>query len=181
MLPLFVTAVFVFLNGFFVAAEFALVKLRATQLERISKRTDPSARALVDIFQNLESYLSATQLGITLASLGLGWVGEPAIAHILEYVALQVGVRPGPAVHSIAFVLGFTALTFAHIILGEQAPKLVAISQAERLSLLVARPLRWFYWGTYPALMAINLGARLLLQLTGHGGMRGRPTRSTPG
>lgn len=172
MLPLFVTAVFVFLNGFFVAAEFALVKLRATQLERISKRTDPSARALVDIFQNLESYLSATQLGITLASLGLGWVGEPAIAHILEYMALQVGARPGPAVHSIAFVLGFTALTFAHIILGEQAPKLVAISQAERLSLLVARPLRWFYWGTYPALMAINYGAGMLLRLTGHGGLK---------
>jgi CBS domain containing-hemolysin-like protein len=99
-------------------------------------------------------------------------VGEPAIAHILEYFALQVGARPGPAMHSIAFVLGFTALTFAHIILGEQAPKLVAISQAERLSLLVARPLRWFYWGTYPALMAINIGARLLLQLTGHGGLK---------
>jgi CBS domain containing-hemolysin-like protein len=172
VLPLFITAVFVFLNGFFVAAEFALVKLRATQLERISKRTDPSARALVDIFHNLESYLSATQLGITLASLGLGWVGEPAIAHVLEYIALQVGVHPGHAMHSIAFVLGFTALTFAHIILGEQAPKLVAISQAEKLSLLVARPLRWFYWGTYPALMAINLGARVLLRLTGHGGLK---------
>ncbi len=169
MLALFVTAVFVLINGFFVAAEFALVKLRATQLERISKRTDPSARALVDIFSKLESYLSATQLGITLASLGLGWVGEPAIAHLLEALAHAVRIHPGRALHSVAFVLGFSALTAAHIIFGEQAPKLVAIAQAEKLSLLVARPLRWFYIATYPALRAIDVGSSVLLRLAGFG------------
>lgn len=172
MLPLLVTAVFVLINGFFVAAEFSLVKLRATQLERISKRTDPSARALVDIFHHLEKYLSATQLGITLASLGLGWVGEPAVAHVLEALALRVGVHPSPALHSVAFVIGFSALTGAHIIFGEQAPKLTAISQAEKLALLVARPLRAFYVATYPALMTINLGASLLLRLLGFGNFK---------
>ena len=172
MLALLVTAIFILLNGFFVAAEFSLVKLRATQLERIAHRDDPAARTLVDICQHLDRFLSATQLGITLASLGLGWIGEPAIAAVFEGAAARLGFRASPALHSVAFVVGFSLLTASHIIFGELAPKLLAISHAERFSLAVARPLRWFYWATWPALMAINGGASLLLRAVGHAGMR---------
>lgn len=171
MLALLLTAVFIFLNGFFVAAEFALVKLRATQLDRLGRRPDAAARTVVSIFHRLDRYLSATQLGITLASLGLGWVGEPAIAHGLESVAVRVGVPVTPALHSVAFVVGFSALTAGHIIFGELVPKLLAIASAERVALVVGRPLRVFYGIAWLPLMAINAAASLVLRGLGFGPM----------
>ncbi len=167
MLALGLVAVFVFLNGFFVAAEFALVKLRATQLEQIGRRSDAAARITVAISQRLDRYLSATQLGITLASLGLGSVGEPAITHGLEAALAPLGFAPPPALHSIALVIGFSALTSAHIIFGELVPKLIAIRSAERVALTVARPLRVFYWMVFPGLIVLNGASSLLLRALG--------------
>lgn len=172
MFALAITLVFVALNGFFVAAEFALVKLRATQIERLAKRTDGASREVVAITQQLNRYLSATQMGITLASLGLGWVGEPAIAHGLVAVATRLGVTVNATVHSVAFVLGFSALTALHIIFGELVPKLLAIGAAEKVALVVARPLRVFYWAAWPGLMAINAGASLVMRLLGFGSLQ---------
>jgi CBS domain containing-hemolysin-like protein len=163
-------ALFVFLNGFFVAAEFALVKLRATQLERLARRTDASARVVVDVSQRLDRYLSATQLGITLASLGLGSVGEPAITHGFEHLLTHAGITAVSerALHSIALVFGFSVLTAAHIIFGELVPKLVAIRSAEGVALAVARPLRVFYWLVFPGLIVLNAASSLLLRTLGY-------------
>lgn len=169
MFALGLTFVFVVLNGFFVAAEFALVKLRATQLDRLAKRSDPAAVTVVGIASKLDRYLSATQLGITLASLGLGWVGEPAVTHALEHVAAALGIRSSPTLHSIAVVIGFTVLTAAHILFGELLPKLLAIQSAEGVALAVGRPLRLFHFLTYPALVALNAASSLLLHAMGRG------------
>jgi CBS domain containing-hemolysin-like protein len=166
------TVIFVLCNGFFVAAEFSLVKLRATQLDRLARRPDASSRAVVEIFQRLEQYLSATQLGITLASLGLGWVGEPAIAAVLESTAAELGVPVVPALHSVSFALGFAGLTALHIIFGELVPKLVAIASAEKMALVVSRPLRLFHLAMYPALLALNGAASVVLRLLGYPSLR---------
>jgi CBS domain containing-hemolysin-like protein len=170
LLALGLTAVFVFLNGFFVAAEFALVKLRATQLEQLARRSDSAAQGAVAISQQLDRYLSATQLGITLASLGLGSVGEPAITHGLEnaMAALGLSVLSPRAVHSVALVIGFSVLTASHIIFGELVPKLIAIGSAQRVALAVARPLRVFYWLVYPGLIILNGASSVLLRALGY-------------
>jgi CBS domain containing-hemolysin-like protein len=167
VLALGLVAVFVFLNGFYVAAEFALVKLRATQLEQISRRNDAASRATVDVAQRLDRYLSATQLGITLASLGLGSVGEPAITHGLEHALAPLGIAHPPTLHSIALVLGFSVLTGAHIVFGELVPKLIAIRSAERVALAIARPLRVFYWLVFPGLIVLNGASSVLLRALG--------------
>lgn len=172
MLPLLLTALFIVLNGFFVAAEFALVKLRATQLEQLARRSDAAARTVVAITHELDRYLSATQLGITLASLGLGWVGEPAIAGVLEGIAIRVGFAPTRLMHSVAFVVGFSALTAGHILFGELVPKLLAIQSALKIALAVGRPLRVFHWIMWPALVTINAAASLLLRALGFGSWR---------
>jgi CBS domain containing-hemolysin-like protein len=163
---LLLTAVFVLLNGFFVTAEFSLVKLRATQIERIAKRPDPSAKATVAISQRLDRYLSATQLGITLASLGLGSVAEPSVAAALEGIASHLALSPA-TLNRVAHAVAFTALTGAHIIFGELLPKLIAISSAERIALTVSRPLRAFYWISLPALVVLNGLSTLLLKAMG--------------
>ena len=167
MFALGLVAVFVLLNGFFVAAEFALVKLRATQLEQLSRRSDAASRAIVDISQRLDRYLSATQLGITLASLGLGSVGEPAITHGLEATLNPLGIAHPPAIHSISLVIGFSVLTAAHIVFGELVPKLIAIRSAERVALAVAQPLRIFYWMVFPGLIVLNGASSILLRALG--------------
>lgn len=171
MLALGLVAVFVFLNGFFVAAEFALVKLRATQIERFAKRPDAAARTAVSISQRLDRYLSATQLGITLASLGLGSVGEPAITHGLEHALAPLGLASTRAVHSVSLVLGFSVLTASHIIFGELVPKLIAIRSAEGVALAVSRPLQVFYWIVFPGLIVLNGASSLLLRALGYPSM----------
>jgi CBS domain containing-hemolysin-like protein len=168
VIALGLVALFVFLNGFFVAAEFALVKLRATQIERLAKRQDSAARSAVEVAQRLDRYLSATQLGITLASLGLGSVGEPAITHKLQALLTPLGLASERTVHSIAIVVGFSVLTASHIIFGELVPKLVAIRSAEGVALAVARPLRVFYWMVFPGLIVLNGASSLLLRALGY-------------
>ena len=129
-------------NGFFVAAEFALVGVRSSRIETLAASGSKSAKRLMGLLQNLNAYLSACQLGITLASLALGWIGEPAIARLLEgpLSGLSETWR-----HAIAFAVAFSIITSLHIVLGEQAPKLMGLARAERVALAVGLPLQLFY------------------------------------
>jgi len=167
VLKLLAVLVLVLLNGFFVAAEFALVRIRETQLDELIARNRPGARMARHIVRNLNTYLSATQLGITMASLGLGWLGEPVFAALFSPVFLAVGIHSEVWVHSIAFALGFTVLTFLHITAGELAPKWLTIQKPLSVALLAARPLHWFFLALYPFNRVLNLAARWLLQKLG--------------
>jgi len=157
----------VLINGFFVAAEFALVKIRDTQLVPLATRGHRRARIARQIINNLNPYLSATQLGITMASLGLGWVGEPIFAALLSPLLQAVHVESETMRHSISFALGFSALTFLHICAGELAPKWTAIQKPLAISLWVAQPLRWFYVASYPFNWLLQHSAQWLLRQMG--------------
>jgi CBS domain containing-hemolysin-like protein len=157
----------VVLNGFFVAAEFAFVKIRETQLDTLVAKGHRRANIARRIIANLNSFLSATQLGITMASLGLGWVGEPLFTRVLGPVLVRLGVQSEAMIHSISFALGFSALTFLHISAGELAPKWTAIQKPLPIALWVAQPLRWFYIASYPFNWILNQSARWLLRQIG--------------
>jgi CBS domain containing-hemolysin-like protein len=154
----------VLLNGFFVAAEFALVKLRPTQLEEAG--TGLRVRLLQQMLAHLDAYLSASQLGITLASLALGWVGEPAFAWLLRPLLEKLGAGD-VLVHSIAATAAFLTIMVLHIVVGEQAPKTLAIRKPFEASLWIVLPLHAFYRATYPAIWLLNKAANGLLQLFG--------------
>jgi CBS domain containing-hemolysin-like protein len=157
----------VFLNGFFVAAEFAIVKLRRTQADELGRTHGLRGRVLRTVRTHLDAYLSACQLGITLASLGLGWIGEPAFARLLEPVLAFVGVDDPQVLHSIAFAVAFAFISFLHIVLGELAPKSVAIRRAEAVSLNTALPLYVFYWLMYPFIYVLNGAANVIVRRLG--------------
>ena len=158
-------AFLVFLNAFFVAAEFAIVKVRSTRIQELVREGVRGSGAVQSAIQNLDGYLSATQLGITLASLGLGWIGEPAFASLVTPVLSAVGIWSESVVHSISLTLAFASITFLHIVLGELAPKSLAIRRPEELSLVVAPPLRLFYRVFYPALWFLNASSNFFLRL----------------
>ncbi|MBB5017668.1 CBS domain containing-hemolysin-like protein [Chitinivorax tropicus] len=162
---LFLAIVLVFLNGFFVAAEFGLVKLRQTRVRAIAKAHGFRGRILAKVHSNLDAYLSACQLGITLASLGLGWVGEPAFARLLEPVFSALGVEREKLIHGISFFVAFFIISYLHIVVGELAPKSMAIRRAEIVGLWTAAPLYGFYWAMYPAIWALNTSANWILKL----------------
>jgi CBS domain containing-hemolysin-like protein len=129
-------------NGFFVAAEFAFVGVRSSRIETLVAQGSRSAKRLMELLQNLNAYLSACQLGITLASLALGWIGEPAIASLL---AEPLSGLSETWRHAIAFAVAFSIITSLHIVLGEQAPKLMGLASAEKVALAVALPMQLFY------------------------------------
>lgn len=149
-------------NAFFVAAEFAIVKVRASRLEELEKRGKAGARIALSITRNLDAYLSAAQVGITLASLGLGWIGEPALARLIRPVLDDIGVSER-FIHTIAFTLAFSLLTAVHIVLGEQAPKLFALARAEAITLLVAWPMRAFYYFLFPFIWLLSASTKHVL------------------
>lgn len=149
-------------NAFFVAAEFAIVKVRTTRLEELEKRGRAGARIALSITRNLDAYLSAAQVGITLASLGLGWVGEPALAKVLHGPLTSIGVSER-FIHSVSFVLAFSVLTAVHIVLGEQTPKLIALARAEATTLLVAYPMRAFYYVLFPFIWILSASTKHVL------------------
>jgi len=151
-------------NGFFVAAEFSLVKARGFRLEGVAQGGSGSARLTLRIQANLESYLAACQLGITMASLGLGWVGEPAVAALLEPLFSMLGV-PEPILHTAAFVVGFLIFSSLHIVIGEQVPKTFAIRRAEPVAVWCAYPLRATYLLVYPLNWLLNASSRSILSL----------------
>lgn len=160
---LFVIALLVFLNAFFVASEFALVKLRTTQLEPLIEEGDSRAVTGKQILEDLDAYLSACQLGITLASLALGWVGEPFLARLIEPLFYAVGITNPAVIHAIAFTIAFSFITAAHIILGEQAPKILAIRKPLSVTLWLAKPLRLFYIAFKPAIWFLNIATNFTL------------------
>ncbi|PPT30392.1 hypothetical protein XarzCFBP7410_08510 [Xanthomonas arboricola pv. zantedeschiae] len=168
VLLLFVALLLVLLNGFFVAAEFALVKLRHTQAVGLAQNNGWRGRLLLGVHAHLDAYLSACQLGITLASLGLGWVGEPAFAHLLQPLFDTAGLSPEAAQFT-ALAIAFSLISFLHIVLGELAPKTMAIRRPERMSLWTAAPLYVFYWLMYPAIWVLNTSANRLLRVLGWG------------
>ena len=164
----------VLLNGFFVAAEFGLVKLRQTRVRSIAKTSGLRGRLLFTVHQHLDTYLSACQLGITLASLGLGWIGEPAFARLLHPVFILVGVNSEELIHGISFFFAFFVISFLHIVVGELAPKSMAIRMPERVSLWTAPALYAFYWTMYPVIWTLNWSSNKVLKWIGlsaeHGG-----------
>jgi CBS domain containing-hemolysin-like protein len=162
---LFLAALLVFLNAFFVAAEFAIVKVRSTRVQELVREGARGSVAAQNAIQNLDAYLSATQLGITLSSLGLGWIGEPAFASLVTPLLGAVGVWSEKVVHSISLTIAFALITFLHIVLGELAPKSLAIRRPEEMSLLVAPPLRLFYRVFYPALWFLNASSSFFLRM----------------
>ena len=157
-------AVLVALNGFFVAAEFALVKVRGSQLEAL--QTDGNRRAAVarQVISNLDAYLSACQLGITLASLGLGWIGEPFLARILQPLFALASIESPGIIRATSFAIAFSVITFLHIVLGEQAPKILAIRKALATSIVISPPLRLFYLLFRPAIWFLNASSNWVLK-----------------
>jgi CBS domain containing-hemolysin-like protein len=165
VLGLAFAALFIVMNGFFVAAEFALVKLHATRL-RVKNRKDPRVALVEKILERLDRYLSVTQFGVTLASLGLGWIGEPALEHIV--VRMTGGaMQPGSAMSVIAVVIAFSLLTFSHVLFGELVPKLVAIQRSEATALFAAAPLRFIYVTFRPLLWILERTSGVLLRAMG--------------
>lgn len=157
----------VLLNGFFVAAEFAIVKVRSTKIRELAEQGDWRAVAAQNVIAHLDAYLSACQLGITFASLGLGWIGEPAVAQMIEPTLRAAGVTNPTLVHTIAFTVAFIFISFLHIVLGELAPKSLAIRKPEKTSLWLAPALRAFYWLMYVPIIALNGTANWILRLVG--------------
>ena len=151
-------------NGFYVAAEFALVKARGFRIEALSNEGSSAAKLTVRIQANLESYLAACQLGITMASLGLGWVGEPAVSAILEPLFVKMGMSES-MIHTSAFVVGFLIFSALHIVVGEQVPKTLAIRKAEPVSIWVAYPLHASYMIAWPLNWLLRKATNAILSL----------------
>lgn len=167
-LKLFLIPVLVFANGFFVAAEFAIVKVRGTRIESLVRKGSRRARVARHIIQHLDAYLSATQLGITITSILLGWVGEETMRHaIVEPALASISVTNPTVVRTLSFFLGTGIIVFLHVVLGELVPKSLAIQQPDSTSLWVAYPLKWFYLLMYPAIASLNNTANFFLRLAG--------------
>lgn len=154
----------VLLNGFFVASEFALVKVRCSQLDALIEQGVRNAVRAREVASHLDEYLSATQLGITLASLGLGWLGEPFLAAMIQPLLHGIGITSPALIHTIAFICGFSIITYLHIVFGELAPKSLAIRKAVQVTLWVSRPLGLFYILFKPAIWFLNGNANAFLR-----------------
>jgi CBS domain containing-hemolysin-like protein len=159
----------VFLNGFFVAAEFAIVKVRMTQIEPLAAKGNARARIAKDVVTHLDLYLSATQVGITMTSLALGWLGEPLVASHLLPLFRWLGIENDDLVHGISFGVAFAIITFLHIILGELAPKSLAIQKSKATTLWVAYPLTLFHAVFRPVIWLLNTTANGILRMVGLG------------
>ncbi|MDP9479012.1 MAG: CNNM domain-containing protein, partial [Actinomycetota bacterium] len=152
------------LNGFFVAAEFALVRVRESRITQLEQEGSARARVVHGVLRDLDSYLSVCQVGITVASLGLGWVGEPAVSHLIRPVLEAVGVTSERIVEVISVMLGFAAITYAHLVFGEQAPKYFSIQRAEGTSLWISRPLKFFMFLFRPVVWIVNASTNFVLR-----------------
>lgn len=157
----------VLLNAFFVAAEFGMVKLRETRVSEIKDDYGLRGAILEQVHKHLDAYLSACQLGITLASLGLGWIGEPAVSDLLHPLFLFLGISSPELAKFISFLTAFSILSFLHIVVGELMPKSLAIRQSETVSIWTAIPLYVFYWIMFPAIWLLNTCSNFLLNLLG--------------
>jgi CBS domain containing-hemolysin-like protein len=163
----FIIFLFVFLNGFFVAAEFAIVKVRLTQIEPLAQRGNWRAKIALNLVTHLNAYLSATQLGITMTSLALGWIGEPLVADHLFPLFRSVGIDSENLTHAVSFGVAFSIITFLHIVLGELAPKSLAILEPRRVTLWIAYPLTVFFLIFKPVIWLLNSLANMILKIFG--------------
>lgn len=166
-LMLILAFVFVLLNAFFVLSEFAIVKIRKSKLEELSKDGVKNAKMAYEITNSLDSYLSATQLGITISSLALGWIGEPAVAMLIEKPINSIFEANATVIHSISFIISFTFITLLHVVLGELVPKSVAIATPEKSVLFIAKPLHAFWVIFKPFIAVFDFLAGGILKLIG--------------
>ena len=165
-LNLVIFAILIGLTAFFVATEFAVIRVRSTRIDQLIAEGNKQAIAAKKVVSNLDEYLSACQLGITVTALGLGWIGEPTAARLLEplFEKFHLGASVS---HILSFIIAFSVVTFIHVVVGELAPKTVAIQKAERVTLLFARPIILFYRVLYPFIWALNSSARAITKLFG--------------
>ena len=146
------------------ATEFAIVKVRPSRIEELIRSKRAGAQGVRHLVQHLDAYLSATQLGITFVSLGLGWLGEPAFARLIEYPLTQMGVDDPVWLHRIAMILAFATISFLHIVIGELAPKSMALLRAESVAVFAAYPMRVFHTLFYPLIFTLNGVATWILK-----------------
>ncbi|MFC0270585.1 hemolysin family protein [Metabacillus herbersteinensis] len=163
---LLLIALLIALTGFFVASEFAIIKIRSSRIEQLIAEGNKQAVVVKKVIDNLDEYLSACQLGITMTALGLGWLGEPTVEQMLLPLFVQYQV-PESLSHILSFSIAFVSITFLHVVIGELAPKTVAIQKAEKISLWFSKPLILFYRIMYPFIWFLNGSARLLTGLFG--------------
>src|SRR5262245_15460446 len=163
-IALALTVVMVLANAFFVASEFAFVKIRPTRLQQLAREGRVRARLLLGITAQLPAYLSASQLGITVASLTLGWMGEPAFASLIRRRLWGMAVSE-TTIHTVAAALSLTVITFLHTVLGELAPKALAIQRTESIAMWAAVPFRVFYLVSFPLTWTLKVAAGLVLRI----------------
>ena len=166
LLGLVAVAILVLANGFFVAAEFALVSVSPTRVEKLVAMGNPAAKWVKKVLENPDQVIAATQLGITLASLGLGWVGGPALSHLLQPILnLFPGKISSELTHTFSAGVAFALITFLHVVVGELAPKSIALQNPEKTSLFVARPTIWTETIFKPAIWTLNGVGNFLLKI----------------
>ena len=165
-LNLMIFAILIIFTAFFVATEFAVIRVRSTRIDQLIAEGNKNAVYAKKVVSNLDEYLSACQLGITVTALGLGWIGEPTVAHLLEpiFEKFQLGES---VTHILSFLIAFVVVTFIHVVVGELAPKTMAIQKAEQITLLFARPIILFYRVLYPFIWVLNGSARAITKLFG--------------
>ncbi|SDD99315.1 Hemolysin, contains CBS domains [Paenibacillus sp. UNCCL117] len=163
---LVLVALLIILTAFFVATEFAIIKLRSSRIDQLVMEGRKNALAVQQVTRNLDGYLSACQLGITITALGLGWLGEPTVEKMLDPLFHSMGLG-SEASSILSFLIAFISITYLHVVLGELAPKSLAIQKAEQISLLVAKPIMFFYKIMYPFIWLLNGSANSLIRLFG--------------
>ncbi|MFV2049252.1 hemolysin family protein [Metabacillus litoralis] len=163
---LIIVAILIAITAFFVASEFAIVKLRSSRIDQLIAEGNNSALAAKKVTSNLDEYLSACQLGITITALGLGWLGEPTMESILHPLLVSFHLNES-IISVLTFVIAFLVITYLHVVIGELAPKTVAIQKAEFITLLFARPLIFFYRVMFPFIWILNGSANLLVRMFG--------------
>lgn len=165
ILMLVLACIFVFLNGFFVVSEFSIVKVRRSRLEELAKNGVSNAKLALQMTERLDSYLSATQLGITIVSLGLGWIGEPAFARLLNHYCKPLFADNLVLLHSVSVVIAFTLITLMHVVFGELVPKSVAIARTDTIVLKIAKPLHFFWIIFYPFIRLFDIISGFFLRI----------------
>src|SRR5699024_7778994 len=166
MINLLLVAILILMTAFFVATEFAIVKIRSTRVDYLIESGNKRAVHAKKLLENLDGYLSACQLGITVTALGLGWLGEPTVMRLLSPLFNELGLNQTVA-SLLSFVIAFLAITYFHVVVGELAPKTIAIQKAEEVTLFLAKPLILFYKLMYPFIWLLNGSAQKLIRLFG--------------
>ncbi|WP_339165099.1 hemolysin family protein [Siminovitchia sp. FSL W7-1587] len=166
VVSLLLIVILIGLTAFFVATEFAIVKIRSSRVDQLVEEGKPGAKVAKHVTTHIDEYLSACQLGITVTALGIGWLGEPAVKALLDPLFQKMAVGASVS-HILSVTLAFFIITFLHVVVGELAPKTVAIQKSEMVTLLVAKPIKWFYKIMFPFIWALNGSARLLVRVFG--------------